>query len=64
MPDFLFYPEMGFLFLGSIALAGFFRNRIRKSSGTIKEHLYALLALLALLAIETGFLLSLLMFIA
>ena len=64
MPDFLFYPEMGFLFLGSIALAVFFRNRIRKSTGTVKNHVFALLALAGLLAVETGFLLSLLAFLA
>ena len=64
MPDFLFYPEMGFLFLGSIALAVYSRNRIRKSTGTIKHHVFAMLALFALLAVETGFLLSLLALIS
>lgn len=64
LPDCLFYPEMGFLFLGTIALAVFARNRIRKSTGTVKHHVFALLALFGLLAIETGFLLSLLAFIS
>ena len=64
MPDYLFYPEMGFLFLGSIALAVFTRHRIRKSTGTVKHHVFAMLAFFVLLAVETGFLLSLLAFIS
>ena len=62
MPDVLFYPEMGFLFLG--ALAAWFRYRIRKSTGTVKDHVFTLLAFFALLAVETGFLLSLLALIS
>ena len=64
MPDVLFYPEMGFLFLGALALAAWFRYRIRKSTGAVKHHVFALLALLALLAVETGFLLSFLALIS
>lgn len=64
MPGVLFYPEMGFLFLGAIATAAWFRYRIRKSTGTVKDHVFTLLAFFALLAVETGFLLSLLALIS
>ena len=64
MPDYLFYPEMGFLFLGALALALFAQNRIRKSTGTVNDHVFTWLALFALLAVEAGFLLTLLAFIS
>ena len=64
MPDYLFYPEMGFLFLGAIALAAWFRYRIRESTGAVKHHVFTWLALFALLAVEAGFLLTLLAFIS